>query len=321
MKVVYPVLNLKDITFFTKINSMGAVSILFMMFFVVFNAAVFPMSNDVSLPQEKTPMPFGGLQLDTHTVWAAPGVFSLLGVLSLSFFIHNSVLSIMRNARRPENNVRDLCIAYVMCCLTYMAVGVIFFLAFKPASRDVYSEWMAAHQDTRFFNATHNTSYEEFTSNYKSCIHQNFLSNYEVTDEGYGIVVALTVLLVVQILTVLPLLFFIVRFQVLTWAFNGNHWPGFRYVAGLNAVVVAGCVITTELGIPIGSFLKYLGSFCGAVYVFAMPMLVERRVHLNRGTYTWPRSVLTWAVIGFGIVNFAGQFVAFPDSGRESLQC
>ena len=54
----------------------------------------------------------------------------LTGVLSLSFFIHNGALSILRNQRRPENNVRDIIIAYVLVCLTYLIVGkkFIFFI-------------------------------------------------------------------------------------------------------------------------------------------------------------------------------------------------
>ena len=48
----------------------------------------------------------------------------LTGVLSLSFFIHNGALSILRNQRHPQNNVRDIIIAYLLVCVTYLTVGM-----------------------------------------------------------------------------------------------------------------------------------------------------------------------------------------------------
>lgn len=64
----------------------------------------------------------------------------LAGVLSLSFFIHNGCLSIMRNQRNPKNNSRDLGIAYVLVCLTYLAVGKFYcFVTFLTLKVFVFS--------------------------------------------------------------------------------------------------------------------------------------------------------------------------------------
>ena len=42
-----------------------------------------------------------------------------LQILTLSYFLHNGSLSILRNAARPENNIRDLRVAYGLGCGTY----------------------------------------------------------------------------------------------------------------------------------------------------------------------------------------------------------
>ena len=48
----------------------------------------------------------------------------LLGILSLSFFIHNSVLTIMRASAKPRHNQRDLSAAYVLVWICYAGMGV-----------------------------------------------------------------------------------------------------------------------------------------------------------------------------------------------------
>ena len=48
----------------------------------------------------------------------------------MALFIHNCVLTILGMQKNPENNGRDLCLAYVAVTVTYLTVGVLFYMSF-----------------------------------------------------------------------------------------------------------------------------------------------------------------------------------------------
>ena len=80
--------------------------------------------HNTSLPPALPPSHSLSLSLPLpHTHRMDIGFIKLVGVLALSFFIHNGALSIMRNQRNPKNNGRDLTIAYILTAVTYMTVG------------------------------------------------------------------------------------------------------------------------------------------------------------------------------------------------------
>jgi hypothetical protein len=49
----------------------------------------------------------------------------LLGILGGGFYLHNISLPIFRNAKHPENNVRDAFIGYFLVFLSYVSCGVL----------------------------------------------------------------------------------------------------------------------------------------------------------------------------------------------------
>lgn len=85
--------------------------------------------------------------------WNAKSTFFVLsGMLSLSFFIHNIIISIMKNNRNQEHNVnyerfhskqqnvrhfqfqgRDLSIAFGLVTFTYLFLGIVFYISFPLA--------------------------------------------------------------------------------------------------------------------------------------------------------------------------------------------
>lgn len=110
--IIFPLLNFNTTSFFTKFNSLGnnwnhgnckkniffynkhifagTLSVLYLMIFVIIKGAGW------------------GLHIDS---WVAEITiktdFSVLsGMLALSFFIHNIIITVMRNNKHQENNVR-----------------------------------------------------------------------------------------------------------------------------------------------------------------------------------------------------------------------
>lgn len=48
-----------------------------------------------------------------------------MGILGGGFYFHNISLSVVRNARNPENNVRDVFLGYLATFLTYVLCGTL----------------------------------------------------------------------------------------------------------------------------------------------------------------------------------------------------
>lgn len=263
--LLFPMLNLKSITFFTKLNSLGVISIIYLLAFIFFSTFYKAEGS-----------PFGGLHMsdaeENHIEMADTQAFSLVGVLTLSYFIHNGALSIMRNAKRPQNNARDLSIAYGLVCATYLVVGVCLYVSFDGP---------------------------------KTKISQNFLDNFELSNVPAFVAQCF---LLLQFFTVFPLLAFIIRFQTLTMVCNGDAWPSLYHVLGLNVFLIAACVGVAIFYPHIGSILRYCGAICGLIYVFTMPMLVDREILRRKGIYTWFDAGRVFALIAFGVANVLAQF-------------
>ena len=92
--IVLPMISLKSPTVFTKFNSVGTINVLFLIGLVIFLGASWGINADfqhsdsvVFAPMFKTTFP------------------SLSGMMALGLFIHNAIITIMKNNKYQENNV------------------------------------------------------------------------------------------------------------------------------------------------------------------------------------------------------------------------
>ncbi|XP_010225016.1 PREDICTED: putative sodium-coupled neutral amino acid transporter 9 isoform X2 [Tinamus guttatus] len=137
-----PLLNLKSPSFFAKFNVLGTISVVYLVFLVTVKAARLGIhlefnwftENEFFVPEFRILFP------------------QLTGVLTLAFFIHNCIITLLQNNRNQENNVRDLSVAYFLVGLTYLYVGMIIFASFPSPPLS------------------------------KECIEQNFLDNFPSDD-------------------------------------------------------------------------------------------------------------------------------------------
>ncbi|ERL95455.1 hypothetical protein D910_12717 [Dendroctonus ponderosae] len=115
--IMFCVLNFKSPTFFTKFNSLGTISVMYLLMFVAVKA--YSWGINIS---------------DWSAEFQLKSTFSALsGMLSLSYFIHNIIISIMRNNRHQEHNGRDLTIAFGLITFTYLFIGILFYISFPLA--------------------------------------------------------------------------------------------------------------------------------------------------------------------------------------------
>jgi len=66
-------------------------------------------------------------------------LFSLSGTLGLGLFIHNAIITIMRNNKHQENNARDTTLGFLLVLLTYLFIGFIFYVTF-PLPKECISD-------------------------------------------------------------------------------------------------------------------------------------------------------------------------------------
>ena len=263
--LLFPLLNIKSPTFFTKFTGLGTISVLYMIVFVTTKAVQFGIN--VSFSDDTA---FDYVQL------FRPNFPVAMGTLSLAMFIHNCICRIMESNEHQEHNVRDLFIAYFLVFITYLYIGLLFFLAWPFA---------------------------------KTCIQDNFLDNFLGTDP-MSIVARL--FLFFQMCTVFPLLGFMIRAQLMTFLF-GTTYPGPGRVLLLNTGVVMACVAVAIFYPHIGQLLRFSGAFCGMAWIFTFPCVTYLVGAHRRGQLRWPGALLHSALIVLGVINLVLQFVVKTD--------
>uniref|UniRef100_A0A0K2TPS9 Putative amino acid permease F13H10.3like [Strongylocentrotus purpuratus] n=1 Tax=Lepeophtheirus salmonis TaxID=72036 RepID=A0A0K2TPS9_LEPSM len=122
--LIFPLISVKSVGFFTKLNSIGTISVFFMMGLVSYYAASWGVNVDLFDPSSKLFVPL--------FKWTFP---CLTGTLSLGFFIHNCVITITDNNKNQENNARDVRIAFSLVTFTYLMIGTLFYITF-PIEKD-----------------------------------------------------------------------------------------------------------------------------------------------------------------------------------------
>lgn len=198
----------------------------------------------------------------------------LTGVLTLAFFIHNCIITLLKNNKNQENNVRDLCIAYMLVTLTYLYIGILVFASFPspPLSKD--------------------------------CIEQNFLDNFPSNDILSFIA---RIFLLFQMMTVYPLLGYLARVQLLGHVF-GDIYPSIFHVLVLNIIIVGAGVIMACFYPNIGGIIRYSGAACGLAFVFIYPSLIYIISLRREERLTWPRLIFHICIIILGLANLIFQF-------------
>ncbi|XP_023590745.1 neutral amino acid transporter 9 isoform X1 [Trichechus manatus latirostris] len=262
--LLLPLLNFKSPSFFSKFNILGTVSVLFLIFLVTLKA--------VRL----------GFHLEFH--WFTPTEFfvpeirfqfpQLTGVLTLAFFIHNCIITLLKNNKNQENNVRDLSIAYMLVTLTYLYIGILVFASFPspPLSKD--------------------------------CIEQNFLDNFPSSDILSFIA---RIFLLFQMMTVYPLLGYLARVQLLGHVF-GDIYPSIFHVLVLNLIIVGAGVSMACFYPNIGGIIRYSGAACGLAFVFIYPSLIYIISLYQEERLTWPKLIFHVFIMILGLANLIVQF-------------
>ncbi|CAH1392180.1 unnamed protein product [Nezara viridula] len=258
--IIGPLLNFKSPTFFTKFNSLGTLSVMYIILFVIIKSSFWGINIDLK---------------DVTSIHYTPlikGSFpAMSGMLALSYFIHNIIITLMRSNANQKNNGRDLTIAYILVMLTYLSIGVVFFLGFPLG---------------------------------KSCIQDNLLNNFATWDI---MTVAARAFLLFQLMTVFPLISYMLRVQTMV-ALVGNPYPSRGHILLFNAFVITVCVLFAVFLPKIGTIIRFTGALSGLVHVFAIPCLLRLATLKKSGKISTPSYTMYILIIIYGAANLIGQF-------------
>uniref|UniRef100_A0A7I4YDI7 Aa_trans domain-containing protein n=1 Tax=Haemonchus contortus TaxID=6289 RepID=A0A7I4YDI7_HAECO len=258
--LVFPLLNFKSPTFFTKFNILGTISVIYLLIF-----------NGSRLIECGVNLNFSDLTSPNYVhnfSWNFP---ALTGMLTMSYFLHNAIITMLRNQRNPENNVRDLSIGYGLVAFSYTFVAFSFYAAF-PLPR--------------------------------TCIGDNLLNNFHANNPMSAVA---RVLIFFQLLTILPLIMYFIRSQI-SCALFGTPWPGRVRVLILNSTIVCAGVLTAIFFPNIGSIIRYFGALSGLMYAYALPCMVDMRIAHRAGKLTPVKIIICVTIMVFGAANLVAQF-------------
>ena len=162
----------------------------------------------------------------------------LAGIMSLSFFVHNFVLTVAKKAN-PKTVKRDVTIGFSLGGICYAIVGGIGYLAFGD----------------------------------KMSSFQNYL---EVFPKSDWFAMSAKVALLLQLASLYPMVSGILRAQVFTLALGSERqYPG-RVWALCYSLALLACGALFAIFYPkVGDAIRFTGAACGFVYVFLLPIAVE----------------------------------------------
>ena len=132
--VLFPVINMKEITFLIRISSKGIFFVSFLILFVYYTGikSMFNTTFDHSYIYNKGISP-------SHISLFGPDPSILAGALSLGYYTHNFIIPVMKNNENQRNNRRDLFLGYFLVFLTYSSLGIAGYYGFNGS--DFYNHY------------------------------------------------------------------------------------------------------------------------------------------------------------------------------------
>ncbi|XP_055346885.1 neutral amino acid transporter 9-like isoform X2 [Paramacrobiotus metropolitanus] len=112
---IFPLTLIRTPVIFTKISSLGVISVFYLIALVGVKAGILGLNFDFCA--DPTLRDFRS------------GFPALTGTMVMAFFLHNTVVA-MTTASNPNTRSRDTGIAYILACITYLYIGITVYVTF-----------------------------------------------------------------------------------------------------------------------------------------------------------------------------------------------
>lgn len=129
------------------------------------------------------------------------------------------------------------------------------------------------------------------------------MNNFQKWD---GLTIGARILLLFQLITVYPLLAYMLRIQLLSWICKGTSNRGL--VLFINLMLVSICIIFATFVPYIGTIVRYTGALSGLIYVFTFPNLLHLSILKKEGKLGVCSILFHLGIPVIGILNLIAQF-------------
>ena len=235
--IVFPLTILREMHFLAKFNSYGIYFVSALLIFVIYTG-IKSLATD-TFHFEYMENIEGSKDRNLFLFGTNPGI--LTGTLSIGMFCHSVILPLMKNNRNPKNNQRDLFLGYVCVTLTYIIIGIMGYIGFSGSdySPDFKQNWF------RFFKS-----------------------------DNYFILV-LRILNVIQLTSIFPILFYVVRTQLFTTFFK-SYLKKKAAIIIFSVSLLCLCIIILYLCYDIlGKLIAYIGAGTALILVYTIAPLMN----------------------------------------------
>ena len=235
--VLFPLSIKKDIGFLVKLSSYGIYFVSILIIFVIYTGISSLINTDFILDYKRNKV--GSNERYLKLFGENPA--QLAGALSLGYFCHTTILPTLKSNKKQENNISDLFLGYVFVCLTFSISGILGYIGFSGKNFDV---------------------------NFKD----NWFMFFEYDDY---FVLLFRLLSVFQLVTVFPILIFVVRFQIFNF-FYGNDYPSKKHVFIYAIITLFLCLIVAYCFYDLlGKLLGIVGATTSLILIYTFPPLVK----------------------------------------------
>jgi len=132
---------------------------------------------------------------------------------------------------------------------------------------------------------------------------QNLLNNFQKWD---GLTIGARIVLLFQLMTVYPLLAYVLRIQLLSWICKGMTNRGIVLI--INFILIFICIIFAVFVPYIGTIVRYTGALSGLIYVFTFPSLLHLSILKKEGNLRMCSILFHLAIPVIGLLNLIAQF-------------
>jgi sodium-coupled neutral amino acid transporter 9 len=259
MGVLFLLLSMKEKNSFVRLNSGGVIFIIITVLAIIavgirafsINTFTTSGSDKVDSDDKSCDDDWNCLKHNdsVHISLVGLGFLKMLGILSLSFFIHNAISIIMKNNAEPQHNDRDLFFGYLSVGLSYTVIGLFGYFGFRGNGFP------------------------------QGEISQNVMTMW-ASDNAFAFI--MRCIIVVQMFTVYPLIGFIVRTQLLGYFF-GSDFPSRKIVTIFSLIYSSTTTLVTITFPQVGMITSVLGALCGLYFIYFLPVLFMYKFNRPKG--------------------------------------
>lgn len=132
---------------------------------------------------------------------------------------------------------------------------------------------------------------------------QNIYNNFQLSDK---LLVGARALLLLQLVTVFPLLMYLIRVQLLILVRQAEVMVN---IVVVNASVCTICILFTVFMPNVGTIIRYSGALCGFCMIFTLPGMVKMAFLKRTDSLNWKHIVIYSSIIILGLANLIAQFL------------